>query len=148
MKKIIIGTGIGTLTVLVILFIVNLVGIKTNIPTGGIYPSGPMYATTTFSSISIGPLNSVEIATSSGRIYMEIRNVDRGDTCDNVFLNFEDTEVAKVNYGVQLRATSTDATGRFSQYIINQDNLYTGAINAITTCAASSTIEIIEAKKS
>ncbi len=147
MKKIIIGTTIGAITVLIVLLIVNLIGEKTKL--GGIYPSGPTFATTTQKFVAIGPSNSVEVATSTGnRIYMEIRTFDLGDSCNYAFLSLEDNETARINDGVVLVATSTDTTGRRTEYIIDSDNLYTGGIQAITTCAASSTLEIIEAKKS
>lgn len=107
----------------------------------GASPADPECRITTNSTIAIGPSNSVSIVgTSSRRAYvrLQLNELATGAATSTVFLQFNDQD-ATVNSPVRL-ATSTNVF----EAGLNTDFNYVGAIKAINSGSASTTLLVTD----
>lgn len=103
---------------------------------GGILTSAFKIKNASSTAYTIGPGNSIRvIATSTNRSWLRFESVKTGSSC-TVFLNLEDDKAAIINDMITVTASSSYQQIGFP--------IYTGSVNAITDCAASSTLLISE----
>ncbi len=106
---------------------------KVEAPIGAVYNQNSFRKVATSSAMSIGTTSSQLIATSTNRVYLRITNTDANYVC----LSFDADKPAVDCQGIYLGASG-------GSYEISTDNLYKGAIRAISNTGAS-VITITEA---
>jgi len=109
--------------------------IPSSLPVGGGL-SDRVFDNASSTAYTVGPANSIQVmATTSQRLLLRFENISN---CGSVFLGIENDIPAVINDGVVVASSSSYQQIGFP--------LYTGSVQAITDCAASSTLLVTEAE--